>query len=74
MESDKFYLALAEILEKESVKDEEVLCQFEAWDSLTKLSIIAMAESYYKLSLRAKDLDAIETVGDLRAHFEKLGR
>jgi acyl carrier protein len=74
MESDKFYVALAEILETERVKDEDILRQFDVWDSLTKLSIIAMAGSDYKTTLNAKDLDTIETVGDLRIYLEKHGR
>ena len=74
MESDQYYVALAEILEAESVKDQDVLRQFDAWDSLTKLSIIAMAGSDYRISLSSKDLDTIETVGDLRVYLEKHGR
>ena len=74
MESDRFFVALAEILEVETVKDQDVLCRFDAWDSLTKLSIIAMAGSEYKTILRARDLDAMATVGELKDYLEKNSR
>jgi acyl carrier protein len=74
MDNDRFYSSMVEILEVESVKDEDVLCRFDAWDSLTKLSIIALAGSEYRTVLSARELDAIETVGALKAHLEKNGR
>jgi acyl carrier protein len=74
MDNDRFYSSMAEILEVESVKDEDVLFRFDAWDSLTKLSIIALAGSEYRTVLSARELDAIETVGALKAHLEKNGR
>jgi acyl carrier protein len=74
MDNDGFYASMAEILEVESVKDEDVLCRFDAWDSLTKLSIISLVGSEYRTILSARDLDAMETVGALRAYLEKNGR
>jgi len=74
MDDDRFYSSMAEILEVERVKDEDVLSRFDAWDSLTKLSIIALAGSEYRTVLRARDLDAMETVGALKTHLEKNGR
>ena len=74
MEDDRFYSSMAEILEVEGVKDGDVLRQFDAWDSLTKLSIIALAGSEYKTQLTARELDAMETVGALKAHLAKSGR
>jgi acyl carrier protein len=67
---EHFYGKLAEILEVNEVRNEEVLKDFEAWDSLTILSIIAMADSDYKVTLSAKDLDNVETVGDLKTYLE----
>ena len=74
MDNGRFYASMAEILEVESVKDEDVLRRFDAWDSLTKLSIISLAGSEYKTFLSARDLDAFETVGALKAHLEKNAR
>lgn len=67
---EEFYSKLAEILEVEEIQDGDVLKNFEAWDSLTKLTIIAMADSDYKVTLSAKDLDNIETVRDLKIYIE----
>ncbi len=74
MEKTGFYEALAEILEVEKVGDADVLREFDAWDSLTKLSIIALADSDYRTMLTAKDLDGIATVGDLKDRLEKNGQ
>ncbi|HOW86845.1 MAG TPA: acyl carrier protein [Candidatus Aminicenantes bacterium] len=74
MEKTGFYEALAEILEVEKVGDADVLREFDAWDSLTKLSIIALADSDYRTVLTAKDLDGIATVGDLKDRLEKNGQ
>ncbi len=70
MDNDRFYAALAEILEVESVGDGDVLREFESWDSLTRLSIIAMAESDYRTVLSAKDLEGLATVGQLKAFLD----
>jgi acyl carrier protein len=67
MENERFYGTLAEIFEAEKVDDGDVLSEFEAWDSLTKLSIIAMADSEYGKNINARDLDRIRTVGELKA-------
>jgi acyl carrier protein len=74
MEKHPFYDALAEILEVEKVEDHDLLREFGAWDSLTKLSIISMAESDYRTVLSAKELDAFASVGELKAFLEKNGR
>ena len=66
MDDDRFYSSMAEILEVEAVKDGDVLSQFDAWDSLTKLSIIALAGSEYQDPAQARELDAMETVGALK--------
>lgn len=74
MEKHIFYETLAEILEVDKVEDHDRLREFEAWDSLTKLSIISMAESDYRTVLSAKELDAIGTIGELKTFLEKNGR
>lgn len=64
---EKIYEELAELLEVDSVKDEEVLADFECWDSLTVLSIIALASENYGKTLLAKDVNEARTVGGLVA-------
>jgi acyl carrier protein len=65
-ELERFYSELSEILEVESVSDNENLKGFECWDSLTVLSIIAFADDSYRVSLSANDIKQVETVGELK--------
>lgn len=58
---------LAELLEVDEVKDSDVLEDFECWDSLTILSIIAWASENYGKTLLAKDINKAKTVGGLLA-------
>jgi len=60
-----FYDNLAEILEVDEVKPNDRLQDFENWDSLTVLSILAMLDASFGLNMTAMDLQKIETVGKL---------
>ncbi len=62
---EEFYRKMAEILEEDEVSKDGVLEEFPAWDSLTVLSVIAMIDSDYGVSLVATDLAGIKTIGDL---------
>lgn len=62
---EKIYDELAELLEIEKVSDEDILSDFECWDSLTILSIIALASENYGKTLFAKDINEAKTVGSL---------
>ena len=64
---DKMKEQLAELLEVDEVKDSDVLEDFECWDSLTILSIIAWASENYGKTLLAKDVNEAKTVGGLLA-------
>jgi len=64
---DNFYEKMAELLEVDKVEDSEVLKDFEAWDSLTSLSIIAMADSDYNIKIYTEDLLKLETIGELKS-------
>lgn len=62
---EKMKEELAELLEVDDVKDDEVLADFECWDSLTILSIIAWASENYGKTLLAKNVSEAKTVGGL---------
>ena len=62
---EKICEELAELLEVDSVQDDEVLT--DCWDSLTVLSIIALASEKYNKTLLAKDINASKTIGGLIA-------
>ena len=64
---EKMKEQLAELLEVDEVKDSDVLEDFECWDSLTILSIIAWASENYGKTLLAKDINKAKTVGGLFA-------
>jgi acyl carrier protein len=64
------YTKLAEILEAETVASDDILADFEYWDSLTVLSILAMLDSAYGVNLTAADIRKMKTAGELAAAVE----
>lgn len=65
MDKNKFYEQLAKILDTEEVKPQDVLKDFEAWDSLAILSVLAMADSTYGASIKAEEIRSVTTAADL---------
>ena len=65
MENEKFLTELSEILEEDVVKESDVLSEFEAWDSLSILGIIAYASENLSITLNNKEIRDCETVSDL---------
>lgn len=70
MNKEKFLEDLAEILEEESVQESDVLADFEAWDSLSILSIISYVSENYKKQLKNEEIRSQETVGDLFTYID----
>ncbi len=64
---ENFENGIAELLEVDSVNDSDILEDFEAWDSLTALSIIAFVDENYGVSVSAKDLTDAKTIGGLKS-------
>jgi acyl carrier protein len=64
---ENFETEIAELLEVDLVEDKDILQEFEAWDSLTSLSIIALIDEKYNVSVSAKDLIDSVTIGGLKA-------
>lgn len=65
MDKEQFLVDLAEILEEEIVNESDVLADFDAWDSLSILSILSYVSEHYKIQLKNDEVRAQETVGDL---------
>lgn len=65
MDKEQFLSDLAEILEEDIVNDSDVLADFDAWDSLSILSIIAYAQEHYKKQLKNNEIRDMVTVADL---------
>lgn len=65
MDKEKFFAELAEILEEEVINESDVLSEYEAWDSLSILGIIAYASENLSITLNNKEIRECETVADL---------
>ena len=65
MDKPEFYQRLAEILDVEDVKPENVLKEFDLWDSLAILSVLAMADAKYGVSVKAEEIRSVVTAEDL---------
>lgn len=63
---ESFDSGIAELLEVDAIDESEVLEDFEVWDSLTALSIIAFIDENYNVSVSAQDLLDAKTVGGLK--------
>ena len=61
------YLELiTELLEEENVNLTDELSSFEAWDSLTILSIIATVDETYKVTISANEINEAKTIEGLK--------
>ena len=67
---ENFIEAISEILEEESVELSDELESFEAWDSLTILSIIAICDAEYGVALSAEEIENSGTVLGLKELIE----
>jgi acyl carrier protein len=65
MDKPEFYQRLAEIIDVEEVKPEDTLKDFDGWDSLAVLSVLAMADAKYGVSIKADEIRAVVIAEDL---------
>lgn len=71
MDKNGFLGELANILDVDVVNDGDNLRDFESWDSLSVLSIVAMADAKFGFTLTFPEVKGLTTVADLWAYFEK---
>ncbi|MFA6403652.1 MAG: acyl carrier protein [Salinivirgaceae bacterium] len=62
---EAFIKKLEGILEVDKIEMDDVLLDFEEWDSLTSLSIIATIDADFHFSITAEELLSAGTVGNL---------
>ena len=62
---EEIYGKLAEILQVDEVKPTDVLASFDEWDSLSVLSVVAMADAQYGVNLSAAELACVNTAQGL---------
>lgn len=63
---ENFDVEIAEILEVDSVCMDDQLTSFDCWDSLTILSIIALASETYHVTISAAEVNGAASVGGLK--------
>ena len=71
MDKATFLDELANILDVDAVKETANLRDYESWDSLAVLSIVAMADSKFGFTLTFPDVKGLATAADLWAFFEQ---
>lgn len=62
---ENFLEQMAEILEVDTVQLTDTIVDFDAWDSLTTLSIIALVDEEYEVSLTNKEIIEAQTIEGL---------
>jgi acyl carrier protein len=63
---ENFFNEIAELLEVDSVTGSETLNSFACWDSLTILSIIALVDDNYSVTLSAAEVNDAKTIDGLK--------
>lgn len=62
---DDFLNEMAEILEEDSVNPNDALHDFESWDSLAALSVAAMADAHFGVTMSSSEINDADTIKDL---------
>ena len=62
---ETLYEELCEILEVDEVGPDQALADFENWDSLAALSLVASVSANFGVTLSRGDLRSVTTVADL---------
>lgn len=66
---DEFLNEMGEILEEDSVNPADALDDFESWDSLAALSVAAMADAQFGVTMSSSEINEATTIKDL---FERI--
>jgi len=57
---------MADILVVDSVNDEDLLKNYDEWDSLARLSLLSFIDKEYKVNLFQPDIADVKTIGDIK--------
>jgi len=63
---EDFEISMAEILEVKKIELTDELDSFDAWDSLTLLSIVAYCDEKFGINLSIEEIDNSETIIGLK--------
>lgn len=58
-------------LEEENVNFNDVLADFDTWDSMSRLSLIALLDEHFEVEVSDAEFDDIDTVEELFQLIEK---
>lgn len=61
---------MKEIFELEQIAESDVLRDYDLWDSLSVISLLAFIDSEWGVTLDAEDITEVNTVGDLWKFIE----
>ena len=59
-EKEKFLKNISKILEVKKINEKDNLAKFEQWDSLTTLSVIALINEMFKITISSEDLNKLK--------------
>ena len=62
---EDFLEKMAELFEEDTVKETDTIVDFDEWDSLTSLSIIAFCDEEFQKSITAAQIVDAKTIGGL---------
>ena len=63
---EQFLKEMAEILEVDIVQPHDLFNDFESWDSLAQLSVIALADSQYGVIISKLELKELTKIADIK--------
>ncbi len=68
MLKEEFINEIAEIIlvPPAELKEDKILAEFEAWDSIVIVSMIGMIDEYYNVSVKGCDLEKCNTLGEIK--------
>lgn len=68
---ENFIELMKEVFEIDEVKFEDAFRDYDTWDSLTNISLIAMLDDEYEVIIDTKDFGNLETVRELYDEVNK---
>jgi len=68
---EHFKQKLVDIFEVSNISESDVIKDFDSWDSLTLLSLIAVVDAEYNIQINASLFEEIITIGDLLQYISK---
>jgi acyl carrier protein len=62
---DKFLESMCEVFERDSIKPDDEFRNFEEWDSLAYLSVIAMIDENYDIVITGEKFEKLNKIFDI---------